>query len=264
MSFHFSGNQIYLDLSPLENYTFSLQSCNKIGCSSNKTTIFYHQRNINYKLFVWTTFKPNNYRLFWYISNENEETPLNLMVAFYDQNSMKQINFIKGINTTTNSFEITSSKDPTFGVIANYKNYTTGIVWNFCKSEAKSGLNAPEVILLRNYSSEIRVLFQNFYCIHKASADFYEINYCSEENCSQRNITNKDLIGDEFTLQNLEAFTNYNVSVRIYNKYIGYGRPSKPIQCRTGEDGQYIFFNNYFVSYYLQSQRYYQIFYENR
>lgn len=153
---------------------------------------------------------------------------------------MKLINFIEGINTTTNSFELTSSKDPTFGIVANYRNFTTGIVWNSCKSEAKSGLRAPEVVLLKKSSNELRVLFQNFYCMHKAAADFYEITYCndgSSGSCLRKNVTNKDLTSDEFTLSGLQAFTTYNVSVRIFNRFVGYGRSSSFVHCRTGEGG---------------------------
>lgn len=165
---------------------------------------------------------------------------MSLIVAFYDHNSMKHIYFIKGIKTTTNYFEIRSSKDPTFGIVANYRNFTTGIVWNLCKSEARSGLKAPQVVLLKKSSNELRVLFQNFYCNHRAAADFYEITYCqeaSDESCLKTNVTNKDLSADELTLSGLQAFTTYNVSVRIYNRLIGYGRNSNFVTCRTGEGG---------------------------
>lgn len=166
-----------------------------------------------------------------------EEQPINLIVAFYDENSMKLINFIEGINRTSNSFEITSSEDPTFGIVANYRNFTTGIIWNYCKSEAKSGLKAPQVLLLMKSSNKLMVMFQNFYCAHKASADFYEITYCNDESCLKKNVTNKDLITGEFALSGLKEFTNYNVSVRIYNTFVGYGKSSKIAHCRTGEGG---------------------------
>ncbi|KAL5288279.1 DOME.2 family protein [Megaselia abdita] len=228
------GNQAHLDLDPYDNYTFSLQSCNEKGCSENKTSIYYHQKETNYKMYVWTMFEQNNYRLYWYAENE-KEPPLNLIVAFYDHDSTKVIHFIEGINTTTNSLEFASSKDPSFGVVANYRNFTTGIVWNYCKSDSKSGLKAPEIVIFERSSTELKILFQNFYCIYKAAADFYEITYCNEESCSERNATNKDLTNDEFVLDGLEPFTVYNVSARIYNKFLGYGRSSDFVICKTGE-----------------------------
>lgn len=183
---------------------------------------------------MWTTFEGNNYRVHWYAANE-KEPPLNFIVAFYDQNSMKQINFIEGINATTNSFEMASSKDPTFGIVANYRNFSTGIVWSFCKSEAKSASHAPEIILISKSSTELRVLFQKFYCSLKAAADFYEITICNDESCSKKNVTNKILLTDELILTGLQPFTNYNVSLRIFNKFIGYGRSSNVVYCRTAE-----------------------------
>lgn len=189
-------------------------------------------------MYAWTTFQQSNYRLYWYAANE-EEPPMNLIVAFYDQNSMKLINFIEGINATTNSYHLTSSKDPTFGIIANYKNFTTGIVWSSCKSEAKSALKAPEVVLLKRSSKELRVLFQKLDCNYKAATDLYEISYCNDESCLKTNVTNKDLIDNEFVLSGLQAFTTYNVSVRIYNKFVGYGRISNVLSCRTDEGGLY-------------------------
>lgn len=234
-----SENQAHLDsFDPYGNYKFTLQSCNEKGCSSNETSIYYHQQKTDYKMCVWTTFDENNYRIYWNGANEIEP-PLSVIIAFSEENSMNQIHYIEGINTTANSFDLVSSKNPNFGIVATYSNFTTGIVWSSCKSEANNGLNAPEITLLKKSSTELRVIFKSSYCTQKAAADFYEITYCTDGSCSKMNVTNKDLISDEFFMSGLQEFTAYNVSVRIYNKFIGYGRSSKFVNCKTDEGGLY-------------------------
>ena len=89
------------------------------------------------------------------------------------------------------------------------------------------------VSALANSSSEITVYWDEVPPFNRNGLIlFYEVLYCSTLNCTEMSVNTTDATTFNLTLDNLEEFTDYNITVRAYT-VIGAGESTTAIVVTT-------------------------------